>query len=91
MWFIGVEVEQETSASLQKKILDPPLGSFTNFKGALSSSVDGFSLIHPCQKSKKKKKKDEKDNIRTIAVLTISDQLQAGIINTKISYIFFDH
>ena len=57
MWFIGVEVEQETSAPLQKKILDPPLGSFTNFKGALSSSVDGFSLIHPCQKSKKKKKK----------------------------------
>ena len=26
MWFIGVEVEQETSAPLLKKILDPPLG-----------------------------------------------------------------
>jgi len=25
MWFIGVEVEQETSATLPKKILDPPL------------------------------------------------------------------
>ena len=25
MWFIGVEVEQETSAPLLKKILDPPL------------------------------------------------------------------
>ena len=25
MWFIGVEVEQETSAPLPKKILDPPL------------------------------------------------------------------
>ena len=25
MWFIGVEVEQETSASPPKKILDPPL------------------------------------------------------------------
>ena len=25
MWFIGVEVEQEMSAPLPKKILDPPL------------------------------------------------------------------
>ena len=25
MWFIGVEVEQETSATPPKKILDPPL------------------------------------------------------------------
>ena len=25
MWFIGVEVEQETSAPLLKKVLDPPL------------------------------------------------------------------
>ena len=25
MWFIGVEVEQDTSAPLLKKILDPPL------------------------------------------------------------------
>ena len=25
MWFIGVEVERETSAPLLKKILDPPL------------------------------------------------------------------
>ena len=25
MWFIGIEVEQETSAPLLKKILDPPL------------------------------------------------------------------
>ena len=25
MWFIGVEVEEETSAPLLKKILDPPL------------------------------------------------------------------
>ena len=25
MWFIGVEVEQETSAPLLKKIVDPPL------------------------------------------------------------------
>ena len=27
MWFIGVEVEQETSAPPPKKILDPPLFS----------------------------------------------------------------
>ena len=27
MWFIGVEVEQETSAPPPKKILDPPLQS----------------------------------------------------------------
>ena len=26
MWFICVEVEQETSAAPHKKILDPPLG-----------------------------------------------------------------
>ena len=25
MWFVGVEVEQETSAPPPKKILDPPL------------------------------------------------------------------
>ena len=25
MWFIGVEVEQDASAALLKKILDPPL------------------------------------------------------------------
>ena len=25
MWFIGVEVQQETSAPTPKKILDPPL------------------------------------------------------------------
>ena len=29
MWFIGVEVEHETSAPPPKKILDPPLGSYT--------------------------------------------------------------
>ena len=30
MWFIGVEVEQETSAPPPKKILDPPLGTYKN-------------------------------------------------------------
>ena len=29
MWFIGVEVEQETSAPPPKKILDPPLENQT--------------------------------------------------------------
>ena len=28
MWFIGVEVEQETSAPPPKKILDPPLRNY---------------------------------------------------------------
>ena len=30
MWFIGVEVEQETSAPPPKKIVDPPLYSTTS-------------------------------------------------------------
>ena len=30
MWFIGVEVEQETVHPLLKKILDPPLGMLLN-------------------------------------------------------------
>ena len=30
MWFIGVEVEKETSAPPPKKILDPPLIIYTN-------------------------------------------------------------
>ena len=32
MWFIGVEVEQETSAPPPKKILDPPLEIPTKIK-----------------------------------------------------------
>ena len=32
MWFIGVEVEQETSAPPPKKILDPPLNYIANLK-----------------------------------------------------------
>ena len=61
MWFIGVEVEQETSAPPHKKKKNPGsapaffcLGritfkfvSFTIFWGTLSSGVDGFSqLVH---------------------------------------------
>ena len=30
VWFIGVEVEQETSAPPPKKILDPPLSAVLN-------------------------------------------------------------
>ena len=35
MWFIGVDVEQETSAPPHKKILDPPLSlqeHYENYK-----------------------------------------------------------
>ena len=32
MWFIGVELEQETSAPPPKKILDPPLCYTCNFE-----------------------------------------------------------
>ena len=32
MWFIGVEVDQATSAPLLKKILDPPLSSMTGWQ-----------------------------------------------------------
>ena len=32
MWFIGVEVEQGTSAPLLKKILDPPLWGIGQFE-----------------------------------------------------------
>ena len=31
MWFIGVEVEQETSAPPPKKILDPPLSCVVRY------------------------------------------------------------
>ena len=41
MWFIGVEVEQETSAPPPKKILDPPLiGEFTFSRAALVLRVN---------------------------------------------------
>ena len=36
MWFIGVEVEQETSASPPKKILDPPLKEVVLFSAEAS-------------------------------------------------------
>ena len=35
MWFIGVEVEQETSAPPPKKILDPPLVQHKNWEGKI--------------------------------------------------------
>ena len=38
MWFIGVEVEQETSAPPPKKILDPPL----SWKATLMSRASTF-------------------------------------------------
>ena len=35
MWFIGVEVEQETSAPPPKKILDPPLRTLLEVESKL--------------------------------------------------------
>ena len=44
MWFIGVEVEQETSAPApKKKILDPPL-RFDGSGGTMSLQVDLSNL-----------------------------------------------
>ena len=44
MWFIGVEVEQETSAPRPKKILDPPLYSIINDTYSSLSMKCGSSL-----------------------------------------------
>ena len=41
MWFVGVEVEQETSAPPPKKILDPPL--FFNTFLLFMTRVDGLA------------------------------------------------
>ena len=43
MWFIGVEVEQETSAPPPKKILDPPLLLYVNLY--LCTENNQLSLI----------------------------------------------
>ena len=40
MWFIGVEVEQETSAPPLKKILDPPLRLYMKGVRFLSKMVN---------------------------------------------------
>ena len=39
MWFIGIEVEQETSAPPPKKILDPPLISQNFLSYCMLSNV----------------------------------------------------
>ena len=59
MWFIGVEVEQETSAPPPKKILDPPLVSYislpfvacrlTPFRPSLSLFYGLPRLISKCE------------------------------------------
>ena len=51
MWFIGVEVEQETSAPPPQKILDPPLIT----SGKIEQSVECcFSiLLKPFQRLKR--------------------------------------
>ena len=45
MWFIGVEVEQETNAPPPKKILDPPLSGSINFKAYVKTNGFGLSSI----------------------------------------------
>ena len=48
MWFIGVEVEQETSAPPPKKILDPPLG-------AVVRALASLPLMWPVFKSRRRR------------------------------------
>ena len=52
MWFIGVEVEQETSAPLPKKILDPPLmrqlSSATSSQNMLADAMSSPGLLDCC-------------------------------------------
>ena len=45
MWFIGVEVEQETSAPPPKKILDPPLNSLYDLVSDNMVTIDVIFLI----------------------------------------------
>ena len=45
MWFIGVEVKQETSAPPPKKILDPPLLSNTNMLTLENTSLKYLSPL----------------------------------------------
>ena len=50
MWFIGVEVEQETSAPLLKKFLDPPLKihlTFVATGGVLTINAKYFTFSIP--------------------------------------------
>ena len=49
MWFIGVEVEQETSAPPPKKILDPPL-SRVDTESRSGPSVMKIKLVNKCRK-----------------------------------------
>ena len=53
MWFIGVEVQQETSEPPPKKILDPPLQYFkltsTDFREGKLATAKMFSASVFCQ------------------------------------------
>ena len=48
MWFIGVEVEQETSAPPPKKILDPPLWTMnsSDTKAVIIEDSQWKILVH---------------------------------------------
>ena len=52
MWFIGVEVEQETSAPPPKKILDPPLSMQVTWEqiyiSKLTFNVEEWDKRIPC-------------------------------------------
>ena len=48
MWFIGVEVEQETSAPPLKKILDPPLLWFQKSKNLGPTLYYSKFTMHSC-------------------------------------------
>ena len=45
MWFIGVEIEQETSAPPPKKILDPPLLSSMRSNHLLQVTEETKSIV----------------------------------------------
>ena len=45
MWFIGVEVEQGTSAPLLKNILDPPLGPIQKLTKK-KNSMEGYIHVY---------------------------------------------
>ena len=45
MWFIGVEVEQETSAPPPEKMLDPPLGTMLEMKKQRKIKRPGYLVL----------------------------------------------
>ena len=73
MWFIGVEVEQETSAPPPKKILDPPL-QFT------STTSIGTSRSHDATGTRAFKKKKQKQKPISLIGFAVSFQLGGKMV-----------